>query len=139
MANRLGDSVKLLDRLRAQPWALPLARWVFWLTGVGVFIAAVIPKEDHPPDIFGWDKANHFAAFYTLGVLGAAAFPRVSLLVLGACLSGFGAAIELVQAIPFVHRDCDVWDWVTDTVGVLAALCPLLLALWRRERQDPPV
>ena len=128
----------MLDKLRAQPWVLPLARWLFWIVGLGVFVAAVIPKEDHPPDLFGWDKANHFAAFYGLSILGAAAFPRLSLAILGAWLSGFGGAIELVQALPFVHRDCDVMDWLTDTAGVLAALCPLLLARWRGGDPEPP-
>lgn len=123
--------MNLLERLGAQPWALPLARAAFWLTVAAVFVAAVIPEQDHPPDLFGWDKANHFAAFYVLSVLAAGAFPRRSLLVLGAAMSGFGALIELVQALPFVHRDADVLDWATDTVAVLAALCPVLLIRWR--------
>ncbi len=128
----------MLDKLRAQPWALPLARAVFWLLCAVVFVAAVIPKEDHPPELFGWDKANHFAAFYTLSLFGAGAFPRRSLIVLGAWLSAFGGAIELVQALPFVHRDSDVMDWLTDTAGVMAALCPLLLAHWRSGYRRPP-
>jgi hypothetical protein len=122
--------VKLLERLGAQPWALPLARVGFWVTLLGVFAAAEVPSK-HPPDLFGWDKANHFAAFYALSVLGAGAFPRLSLLALGAWLSAFGALIELVQALPFIHRDADVVDWLTDTAAVAAALCPLLLARWR--------
>jgi hypothetical protein len=117
--------------LRAWRWALPLARAGFGAAGLFTFVAAVIPEEDHPPDLFGWDKANHFAAFWVLSVLGAAAFPRLSLLALGAGLSAFGGAIELVQALPVVHRDADVIDWLTDTAAVLAAVCPLLLAQWR--------
>ncbi len=123
--------MKLLERLGAQPWALPLARAAFWITLLGVFIAAEIPEKDHPPDLFGWDKANHFAAFYLLSVLGAGAFPRRPLIAIGAWLSGFGALIELVQALPFIHRDADVVDWITDTAAILAALCPVLLARWR--------
>ena len=130
--------MRLLERLRAQPWVLPLGRAVFWMVCLGVLAAAVIPRSDHPPDLFGWDKANHFAAFYTLAVLGAAAFPRLSPLVLGAWLSGFGAAIEVVQGLPLVQRDSDPVDWLTDTVGILAALAPLLLALWRRGYRPSP-
>ena len=123
--------MKLLERLGAQPWALPLARAAFWIALLGVFVAAEIPDKDHPPDLFGWDKANHFFAFWVLSVLGAGAFPRRSLIALGLWLSGFGALIELVQMLPFIHRDADPIDWLTDTVAVLAALAPVLLARWR--------
>ena len=129
--------MSLLERLRSRPWALPLARTAFLAALLAVFIAGVIPEEDHPPDLFGWDKANHFAAFYVLAVIGAAAFPRLSLWVLGAWLSAFGAGIELVQAIPMVHRDADVMDWLTDTVAILAALGPVALARWRRGFEPP--
>jgi hypothetical protein len=132
--------VTLIDNLRARPWALPLARGVFVALALAVFVAAVIPRQDHPPDLFGWDKANHFAAFYALSVVGAGAFPRYRLWALGAWLSGFGAAIELVQALPFVDRDSDVMDWLADSCGVLAALAPVLLARWRNPKpsRTPP-
>jgi len=123
--------VRVIERLRALPWILPLARASFWVTAVAVFLAAVIPPSDHPPDLFGWDKANHFFAFYVLAVIGAAAFPRSSLVVLGLGLAGFGAAIEVIQAIPLLQRDCDIVDWLTDSAAVLAALGPLAIFHWR--------
>jgi hypothetical protein len=124
--------VKLLDDLRARPWTLPALRTIFWLTVAYVLVAAVLPKLYDPPDLFGWDKANHFAAFYALGVLGAAAYPRSSPLILGGWLIGFGALIELIQALPSVDRDANLHDWLSDILGVLAALGPLVLAAWRR-------
>jgi hypothetical protein len=30
-----------------------------------------------------------------------------------------------------VHRDRDVWDWVADTIAIIAALSPMLLVWWR--------
>jgi hypothetical protein len=45
-------------------------------------------------------------------------------------LSLFGAFIEVVQAIPALHRDTDIWDWVADTAAVAAVLA--LVWLWRR-------
>lgn len=84
------------------------------------------------PHLFPWDKAEHFAAFYVLSFLAAGAYPRASLVIVALWLSLFGAGIELVQALPFVHRDCDIWDWVADTLAILAALAPILLERWRR-------
>jgi hypothetical protein len=83
--------------------------------------------------LFHWDKAEHFTAFYVLTVLAAAAFPRRSLPAIAAALSLLGAGIEVVQAMPFVARDSDVWDWVADTVAIAAAMLPLALPAWRRK------
>jgi hypothetical protein len=44
-------------------------------------------------------------------------------------LSLFGAFIEVVQAIPELHRDSDVLDWLADTVAVAVVL--LLVRWWR--------
>jgi hypothetical protein len=30
-----------------------------------------------------------------------------------------------------VHRDRDFWDWVADSLAVMAALSPVLLVQWR--------
>ena len=107
-----------------------LIRVLFWIAAVVAFAAAVSPPGT-APELVPWDKAQHFIAFYVLAFLGAAAYPRFSLLKIGAGLSAFGALIELVQAIPFVHRDADFWDWAADTVAVTAALAPLVLVRMR--------
>jgi VanZ family protein len=106
------------------------AQLVFCATLVFTFTAAVMPAHQ-APQLFPWDKAEHFAAFYTLTGLAAAAFPRRGLFAIAIALSLFGAAIELVQALPIVHRDCDVRDWIADTVAIAAALAPLALRPWR--------
>jgi hypothetical protein len=31
-----------------------------------------------------------------------------------------GGAVELIQTLPFIHRDCDWKDWLADSLGVLA-------------------
>ncbi|MGH6889468.1 MAG: hypothetical protein ACREHF_09755 [Rhizomicrobium sp.] len=106
------------------------AQMVFWAALIFTFVAAVMPAPS-APKLFPWDKAEHFAAFYVLTVLSVAAFPRQRLLALAAALSAFGAAIELVQALPIVNRDCDPLDWVADTVAIAAALVPMALVRWR--------
>ena len=117
---------------RAAKLSVPL----FWATLAFTFYMAVKPVGNGP-GLFPWDKAAHFTAFYVLMGLAAAAYPRRALWLIGALLSAFGALIELVQALPIVHRDCDFWDWVADTIGVLAVIAPALLPAWRSWRARP--
>ena len=93
---------------------------------------AVLP---HPPRLPGNpnDKLQHVTAFATLALLGSFAYPTTALLKLLVRLSLFGAAIEVVQAIPQLHRDSDILDWVADTVAIAAAL---LIVRWWRRRQS---
>jgi hypothetical protein len=53
--------------------------------------------------------------------------------VIAVLLSAFGALIEIVQGLPVVHRDRDFWDWVADTLAIIAALSPMLLVWWRAQ------
>lgn len=107
------------------------SRALFWAAFCFAFVMAVLP---HPPAIPGSpnDKLQHVAAFATLGLLGSFAYPATGLGRLLLRLSLFGALIEAVQAIPSLHRDSDVWDWVADT---LAAAAVLLLVWWSRRAQ----
>ena len=113
--------------------ATPAARALFWAAAVFAFVMAVLP---HPPEVPGEpnDKVQHIAAFATLTLLGGFAYPATALLQLLIRLSLFGAAIEVVQAIPALHRDSDFWDWVADTAAVSVAL--LLVWAVRRRISD---
>jgi hypothetical protein len=112
-----------------------LAQCGFFAALLFTFYSAVIPPQK-AVQLVPWDKAEHFIAFYALTGLAAAAFPRRPLLLVAALLSGFGALIEFVQGLPIVHRDRDFWDWVADTLAILAALAPMLLVWWRREARE---
>jgi hypothetical protein len=103
-----------------------IAKFVFWAALLFTLACASLPP-DLVPQLVPWDKAEHFIAFYTLTALALAAFPRHSLLRIAVLLSIFGAVIELVQALPFIHRDCDFWDWSADTIAIAATLAPLAL------------
>jgi hypothetical protein len=107
-----------------------IARCAFVAALVFTFYSAVIPPT-HAVQLVPWDKAEHFIAFYALTGLAAAAFPAGRLWVIAALLSLFGALIEIVQGLPIVHRDRDFWDWVADTLAIVAALSPMLLVWWR--------
>ena len=114
-----------LDRSRANP----VARATFWAAAVFAFVMAVVP---HPPEVPGEpnDKVQHIIAFATLALLGSFAYPKTALTRLLIGLSIFGAAIEIVQAIPALHRDSDVLDWLADTAAVIVVL--LAVRWWRR-------
>ena len=109
-----------------------LAQAVFITAVIFTFYSAVIPPR-HAVQLVPWDKAEHFIAFYALTGLGAAAFPMRRLWVIAVLLSAFGALIEIVQGLPIMHRDRDFWDWVADTLAIIAALSPMLLVWWRAQ------
>jgi VanZ family protein len=110
-------------------------RLLFWGAAAFAFVMAVVP---HPPHVPGSpsDKVQHVIAFATLGLLGAWAYRQTNWRSLALRLSVFGAFIEVVQAIPALHRDSDVLDWVADTV----AACIVLVGLsWWRSRSKRKV
>lgn len=102
---------------------------LFWAAALFALTMALIPN---PPDITN-DKLQHMAAFAVLGLLGSLAYPRIShrWLLLG--LSLFGAAIEIAQAIPALHRDTDPLDWLADTIACGIVL--FAVRWWRRRRR----
>lgn len=93
--------------------------------GAAIALAAVmamLPKPPHlPTDQLG-DKFHHILAFVVLTALALAAFPRASRWRLAERLSFFGALIEVGQAIPALHRDCDIRDWVADTLAIAVVM-----------------
>jgi len=77
-----------------------------------------------PKGILGWDKFQHLLAYWALAT--AAGFwiypafwrrrPFFSLLIITLIASGYGAIDEFHQY--FVPgRNCNVWDWIADTLG----------------------
>jgi peptidoglycan/LPS O-acetylase OafA/YrhL len=108
-------------------------RLLFWAAAAFSFVMAINP---HPPHIPGepGDKFQHIAAFATLSALAAIGWPERRYGAIGLALSYFGAIIEIVQAIPALHRDCDVMDWVADTSAVTIVLLAAALVRSRARR-----
>lgn len=96
-----------------------LARWGFYMALVGVTVLALIPAHDVPATT-GWDKADHWLAFFTLSLFGAHAYPQYSFWRrLAILLVLFGIGIELAQwCTP--DRDADWHDVVADSIGIIA-------------------
>ena len=105
---------------------LTILRLTFWVAATGALVMALVP---HPPQLPGEpsDKIQHIAAFLVLGALASFAYPRTNPVLVGAGLSIFGAAIEVLQLIPALHRDGDPLDWLADTAAVA-----LIITLLRR-------
>lgn len=119
-----------------QRWSGSLAvRALFWATWTFSFVMAVTPHPPHFQHEPG-DKAQHIAAFATLTAIGTWAFPKLKGWKLVLWLSAFGALIEVIQAIPVLHRDCDFWDWVADTLAILAMMGLIALARWGTKRSS---
>ncbi len=101
-----------------------------------IILTVVMAITPHEPKFLHTvnDKAQHMVAFGTLALLAAWGYRRASLFRIGERLSFLGALIEVVQAMPQVHRDCDIYDWLADTIAVAAVLGVVALAR-RRARQ----
>ncbi len=80
------------------------------------------------------DKTIHFYAYAGLGFLAAWAVTRlwgrraVLALVAVVVVILFGAVDELTQ--PLVHRQCDFYDWVADTLGAILGALMYVTISW---------
>lgn len=114
----------------------PLRRLIVfacWLAVAVAYVAAVVPQRD-APHLGGSDKLDHMAAFFTICFLARLAYRHVAVGVIFWLAVAFGAFIELSQALPFIHRDAELGDWIADAaaaaIGVSAAWP--VLAWWDR-------
>ena len=97
----------------------PLVRIAFWGALVFAVTMAVVPKPPQLPlDRLG-DKFEHMIAFAVLTLLAQTGFIGTPRWRIAERLSFVGAMIEIVQSIPALHRDCDLKDWIADTVVVM--------------------
>jgi VanZ family protein len=101
--------------------------WIgFWVLLFGLTHWPKPPPLGHIP---GSDKVMHFIAYFTLALAGGRlwlaqrrALTARWVWMWWAIYATYGAADELLQALPFVHRSCEFWDWAADMAGVSAAL-----------------
>lgn len=118
------------------PRFLALVRVLFWLALVFAVTMALLPKPPKTPiDNFG-DKFAHMLAFATLAGLGSLGFGAARRWRVAERLSFVGAMIEVLQSIPALNRDCDVRDWIADTVSILVVT---VVVAWVQARVQAPV
>lgn len=111
--------------------ALQIAFVIACLIGVAYALMPMPPKL--PTNSWG-DKVEHMLGFAALAVLALAAFPRMSRWLVVERLSFLGALVEVLQSIPGLGRDCDIRDWIADTVAVLVVVGLVALVSPRRRR-----
>lgn len=95
----------------------------FVLLGLILFLA--LSPDAHLVAGSRSDKANHFAAFFTLALLARLLWPRVGVLLPFVGLTLVGAGIEALQGTMGLGREA---DWMDLAVNVLATTAGLLLA-----------
>lgn len=116
--------------------SLLVPRKIRW-PGLLVFVAAVVftlyaalAPGDDTAGLIPWDKAKHFIVFYGLTFLAAMALPKSRWWKIAAVLLAFGVAIEILQGLPIVGRDADVFDIVADALGIGFFFGPIIAVQW---------
>ena len=98
------------------------ARWALWPLLAFTTFMALSPKPPATPlDQMG-DKFTHMTAFAVLTLVARIGYPNASPLRVLERMALFGALIEVFQAIPGLHRNCDWRDWVADMAAAGAML-----------------
>lgn len=120
----------------SRPLSQTLARLTFCAALVFAVVMACLPQPPSVPSDALGDKANHIIAFAVLSALAAVGWPRAPRWQVIEHLSFLGALIEVVQAIPALQRDCDIRDWIADTLAIVVVTG--LAALISRHRTGAP-
>jgi VanZ family protein len=117
--------------------------WALGTYWVLLFTATHIPGQDMP-DTHVNDKLEHFLAY---GMLGGLIFLNLwtrrparrniggLVLAIGAA---YGAVDEWTQAIPYIHRSCELRDWFADVAGLSIAAGGMTLVKWVVSRAAKP-
>lgn len=107
-----------------------MTRLLFWTVFAAVAVLAFIPSYASLPDAVSIsDVLNHSAAFSTLYLLNALAYPAISALQRGGFLLLYGILIEAVQHF-LPAREASLGDIAVDAAAITALFC--LEHLYRR-------
>ena len=96
---------------------------------------SVLPK---PKGILGFDKFQHLAAYAALA-LAAGLWPSLAFwsrrpliaLLLTALVSSVYGVIDEVHQYFVPGRNCNVWDWLADTLGAVLGAAAMLVVMAR--------
>ena len=111
-------------------WTIAALAALAW--GLIALAFASLAPPSYIPRIFQNYHIEHFAAFYTVTLLGSAALPRTKLLRIGLSLGLLAAVFALIRMTTQVHRLSYAEDLFCDIAGVLTALAPIFVARIRR-------
>ncbi len=104
-----------------------LYKIAFFIAVFSILVLALIPNGGGVDT--GWDKGNHFIAFFTLSLLLNRASSTIHARLRNALsLLAFGMLIEVLQAF-LSYRSADYHDIIADGVGIV--IFQGLLSLYR--------
>jgi hypothetical protein len=95
------------------------------------FAVASLAPSDYVPRVFHNYHIEHFAAFYVVAILGAAALPRIPLMRVCAGLGMLAVGFALIRALMPVHRPTVIDDLACDVGGAFAAIAPMYVGRLR--------
>jgi VanZ family protein len=105
-----------------------LSIWLFWPGVLLITWGELTPRPPHLEGPFGWDKMDHFTAYFGLAAMATMVVglrPRLAWIIAGVIL--FGGALEILQG--FVGRDPELGDFIANSIGVFAGLAVAVLFL----------
>ena len=101
-------------------------RILFWLCAVAAVIVSLVPTTG--AQLFDLqDKVAHVVLYASLYFIAVQAYDRsFSLLLLAIMVIGFGLSLEIAQSMTS-YRYGDIWDFVANSIGVIAVWLLLLM------------
>jgi VanZ family protein len=101
------------------PWVRRAGAWLFIPALAVVAWGELTPHPPHLADeIFGWDKAEHFTAYFGLALLASLAWGlRRSLVWVFLGVLAIGGGLEILQTL--VGRDGEWGDMLANTLGAI--------------------
>ncbi|GHU73138.1 hypothetical protein FACS189450_12340 [Spirochaetia bacterium] len=113
------------------------------LVVAGIWFLSSQSTLPQPKGILGFDKFQHLLAYFVLACAAGLWFPRQKwlrsgaaiLLLIAAISSAYGIIDEIHQSfIP--GRDCNVWDWLADTIGAFLGAGAMKLAALKLKQKE---
>jgi VanZ family protein len=107
-----------MQKVKALKTLQNLSLWLFW-PGVALIVWGELTPN--PPDlsgVLGWDKAQHFIAYFglaSMATMGLGLNRRLALAILGVIL--LGGALEILQG--YTGRDPDIFDFIANSIGAV--------------------
>ena len=101
-------------------------RILFWLCAVAAVIVSLVPTTG--AQLFDLqDKVAHVVLYASLYFIAVQAYgSSFSLLLLAIMVIGFGLSLEIAQSMTS-YRYGDIWDFVANSIGVIAVWLLLLM------------
>lgn len=93
-----------------------VARAALAVVLVAITVLSLMPSQAVPAGS-GWDKLDHWSAFFTLSLLACHAFPQRPFWQIALALLGYGIGIEIAQFFT-PDRFSEAMDVVADAIGI---------------------